>query len=293
MTAYSRSEISTPIGELCCEMQSLNKRFLELHVSLPRELSHLEVTLRKWVADKVGRGKLNIYLFWKSGQEALRTYEPNAAIIESLSLAVEKIALQAKLSESHQKQLLVDLLSKERDLFCVEASSQDDELDFVSIEPLLKDCLVKHKSMQEKEGAFLKQDLQKRLVKLKTAITAIEKFMPKAPEVYRQRLLDRLSGMNLELDLNDERLIKELSFFTEKSDISEEVTRFFSHLEQFTALLDKQEDTIGKKLDFIVQELFREANTISAKSFLFEVSTQALEMKTELERVREQVQNIE
>lgn len=294
MTAYGRGVHTFSYGRMTVEIQSLNRRFLEISLNLPRSLNRFEGFIRKIVEKQVGRGALTISLFWHSLTNQPLTILPNLALAKSLKEAWETIIEELQLKTPFP----LELLARERDILLFEEDTREEEIYERAIEAVLFQALAALRKMKEWEGQILLQDIEARVEILEHTLSTIESQSGQGVEKYRQKLQGRLKelwGPN-SADY-DERLLKEIALYAEKMDTTEESIRFKSHLKHFKQLietpLEQLSETKGKTLDFLIQELNREANTLGSKSADPDISKRVITLKSELEKIREQIQNIE
>lgn len=290
MTGYGRGDSSTKGVQLAVEISSVNRRQVEVAVSLPNELDSLEADLRKIVLASVARGRVSgrVTLQRPSGK-ANRSILINEAQAEAYKKALAKLADGMGLRDDLSLETILRLPG------VMEAG--EDEVDPVAMLPTLKralgQALGQLQDMRSKEGANLERDLAKRLASLRRITKRVAKRAPKVVEHHRTRLLERLAKADIDVaDADDERFLREVVYFTDRSDISEELTRLESHFDQVDGCLISNEP-VGRKLDFLAQEMFREVNTIGSKANDSEISQEVVTLKTELEKIREQVQNVE
>ena len=290
MTGYGRGDSSAKGVQLAVEISSVNRRQVEVAVSLPNELDSLEADLRKIVLASVARGRVSgrVTLQRPSGK-ANRSILINEAQAEAYKKALAKLADGMGLRDDLSLETILRLPG------VMEAG--EDEVDPVAMLPTLKralgQALGQLQDMRSKEGANLERDLAKRLTSLRRITKRVAKRAPKVVEHHRTRLLERLAKADIDVaDADDERFLREVVYFTDRSDISEELTRLESHFDQVDGCLISNEP-VGRKLDFLAQEMFREVNTIGSKANDSEISQEVVTLKTELEKIREQVQNVE
>ncbi len=290
MTGYGRGDSSAKGVQLAVEISSVNRRQVEVAVSLPNELDSLEADLRKIVLASVARGRVSgrVTLQRPSGK-ANRPILINEAQAEAYKKALAKLADGMGLRDDLSLETILRLPG------VMEAC--EDEVDPVAMLPTLKRALGlalgQLQDMRSKEGANLGRDLAKRLASLRRITKRVAKRAPKVVEHHRTRLLERLAKADIDVaDADDERFLREVVYFTDRSDISEELTRLESHFDQVGGCLISNEP-VGRKLDFLAQEMFREVNTIGSKANDSEISQEVVTLKTELEKIREQVQNVE
>ncbi len=293
MTAYGRGTAAFPYGRFTLEIQSVNRRFLEINLGLPRSFSRFEVEIRKRISERVGRGMLNATLTWKSDGAQPVTVIPNLSLAKALKQAWENLNQELGIQED----ISLDFLAKQNNIMLYEEEILNEETYWNAIQSALDDALDAFVGMKNREGEMLTLDLKKRLATLHGNIHLIEQSSGTATEKYRQKLKDRLEELFTGHSENEERVLKEVALFAERVDVTEEIVRFNGHLDQFKILLEKplenELETRGKTLDFLLQELLREINTIGSKASDLIVAQTVVAVKAELEKIREQVQNIE
>lgn len=284
MTAYSRATSDEVEGLIwVVEIHAVNRKMLDIHMHVSRELLFLEIDLRKMVAKEVQRGQVTVKIQYKKS----RNTQAALPLLKKLKTHWEKMAKSLGFSKSEID--LTFLLEQ------MDRVSLEEELGTkirATLEKTLQGALTIFIKMKETEGKALALDVTKRLKTLSTTVGAIEKQSAKAPEKYRKKLILRLKEL-LEDAARDERVLREVALFAEKADITEEITRLKSHVAQTNALFKSKEKSIGRTLDFLTQEMLREINTIASKSPDLAITQKAVECKAELEKIREQVQNIE
>lgn len=293
MTAYAKVSSTTSLGKCVVEIQSLNRRFLEINLSLPKVFLSFEKDIRQWIRKKIGRGQINVFLLWQTeGKDTTKVF-PNLTLAQSLKEAWEKVRQELNIESAVD----LSLLAKEKDILFYE----EDTVDKSACLPLLKEAL--HQALEAlvkmklQEGRELAKDLSHRIVVLRKSIQQIKRLSPKILKQYKEKLLHRLeeaSGKNLEKEIS---LVKEIALLAEKVDLTEEIIRFQSHLQQLDSLLVETESAAnearGKLIDFLILELLREINTIGSKAADLTIVRLVITIKHELEKMREQVQNIE
>ncbi|NGX55644.1 MAG: hypothetical protein KR126chlam2_01283 [Chlamydiae bacterium] len=292
MTAYGRASLSSEVGRLVVEIQTLNRRHLEMKFSLPKPLARFEIEMRKQIAARIGRGQVNVTIMWRreDGQET--RVIPNISRAKAVKGAWDKIA-----DELGLKSCDLSILALEKDLLGYEEEIEDEKLFSQILQKGICAALDHCIAMRQKEGAVLSLDLEKRLALLEGGIVDIEAKAPEAVAHYREKLSSRLEDLLKGSPENEERILREIALFAERLDITEELVRFKSHLQEFRSTLKRASkaanETRGKHLDFIIQELMREINTIGSKSSNMMVAHLVVSVKSELEKMREQTQNIE
>lgn len=284
MTAYARAKSAEISGlSWTVEIHTVNRKMLDIHMQLGRELLFLDLEFRKVIAEKIHRGQVSVKIFLAKNKKSTTSLP----LLKKLKTEFHKIAKELQLST---KEITLPFLINQ-----FEHLSLEEELGPkvpTELKKTLKHALADLIKMKEAEGKTLVADLLKRIKTLSTYVKAMEKESEKSPENYRQKLVDKLGQIFPEAQ-GDERILKEIALFAEKVDITEEIIRMKSHLEQISDLLKSKEESIGRTLDFIIQEMLREVNTIASKTDLLTVTKRTISSKAELEKIREQVQNIE
>ena len=288
MTGFGRASAAAPACEVTVEATSVNRKQLDVAANLPRTLAQLETALRDRVAGSISRGRINLSIRINPGQSAL------AATSVDLDAAARVVAAARSLKEHFtlSGELSIDTLLKAPGIL----RSPEEILAPDCVAPVLDAALTKALSalnaMREQEGTILRQDLLQRLDTLSRSVDAIRLLAAEVPTRQRTALLERIRQAGLELQADPDRLERELALFADRSDITEELTRLESHIAQFRTRLDT-ETAPGRTLDFLCQELARELNTAGVKCAHSGISALIVSSKAELERIREQVQNIE
>ena len=288
MTGFGRGSAATELWQATVEISTVNRKQAEVIVQAPRELIELESHIRKATLDVVSRGRAQVNIKVERSSATTPEIQVDATMAKEFHAAIQKIntatgqSLEPTASDYLRQPGLVSLGE----------SAVDPDKAWQAIEPALTDALHALAEMRKSEGSHLKEDFLTRLKTLAKLSGRIEKFAPERSSRQRELLLKRLSEANLSIDLDDERVLKEIALFADRCDISEEVTRLHSHFTKFREYLESAEPT-GRSLDFLCQELFREFNTIGSKANDAEIAQTIVEAKTELEKIREQVQNAE
>ena len=288
MTGFGRGSASTAAWQATIEISAVNRKQAEVVVQAPRELSELDGRIRKAVLAAVSRGRIQVAINLERSPGTAATIRVDTALARAFSDAF------ADLSKTLGHDLLptaADYL-RQPGIISTGSGEIDAEIAWAAIEPALTDALRQLAAMRENEGAHLKDDFLTRLRTLVAFAAKIAAEAPGRPIRQREMLTKRLRDAGLELDLSDERVTREIALFADRCDVSEELTRLDSHFAKFRDYLDAAEPP-GRALDFLCQELFREFNTIGSKANDASISQTIFEAKTELEKIREQVQNVE
>ncbi len=289
MTGYGRGEASRGGVKAVVEFSSVNRRQLDVHIVLPRSLQVLEPRIHEEIHKKISRGRLtgevSIARSARARQEAVHIdHDLARAYVKALRKTAKDLGLNSNLD--------ANLLLTLPDVVQYEQVSEDPEKIWPILDQALKKALSGLLGMRKSEGATLQKDLLQRLGLLRKYCAQVNRRAPSVVKSYKQALHTRLKRAGLKIDVSDERVLKELAIFADKSDITEELTRLDSHAGQMKSLMQAKEAT-GKSMDFLAQEMFREINTIGSKANDATILRHVVSFKAELERLREQVQNIE
>ncbi|AEE91620.1 conserved protein of unknown function [Tepidanaerobacter acetatoxydans Re1] len=286
MTGYGRGE---NIGKYhwIVEIRSVNHRFLDIFVRLPKPWLFLEEKIKNYIKGKIVRGRVDVFI---------NLYNENVPV----NIKIDKILVNnyyKKLIElkdeiGFEGPISLSLLSLMPNIFNVEEELPTEQELWGTLVPSIDDALENLFKMREKEGENLWKDLYKRLEIIKNRTKSIEELAKVAPAEYRKKLMFNLEQLCSDISLDQQRIEMEVALFAEKACITEEIVRLNSHLDQMKELVNSKE-AVGRKMDFIAQEMFREVNTIAAKSLDCSISKEVIDIKSELEKIREQIQNIE
>jgi uncharacterized protein (TIGR00255 family) len=286
MTGYGRGTASGGGRQIGVEISSVNRKQLEVALTLPRGWSELEPRLRDEINAQATRGRLTVAV--SIHQAGSTTSSINlkaaAAYLKELQTVQKKLGVSGSIT--------LDLVLRGPGVIATNLEDEWTSETWPLLEKALREALKAFVAMRRAEGLALKRDLEKRLKAIRREMERIAKLAPTVLKRHREGLLARIHQAGLSIDANDERLLKELVIFSDRSDVSEEVTRLRSHCDQLAALLTKDE-SVGRTLDFILQEMNREVNTIGSKANDITISQAVVFLKTELEKIREQVQNVE
>lgn len=287
MTGYGRATAPLGTHTLTVQVSSVNRKTLDLTMKLPREWESLETLVGELVRQNASRGKIHVEAEL-TGSSAAAEVDWDEAAASALFKRLAQFSSSRGVDFKPTPELLLTLLNSQRKGSAVP--------DVETAEPIFADALAEalksFAAMRAKEGAALLADFLKRLDSLSSLVAAVAARAPQVAPAYRDALLKRLREAGLELDVNDERVLKEIALFADRCDIAEELTRLRSHFDQFAALL-KSNGEIGRKAEFILQEIGREIHTIGSKANDLEISKNVIELKNELERIREQIANVE
>ncbi|MCX7766365.1 MAG: YicC family protein [Candidatus Sumerlaeia bacterium] len=292
MTGFGIAAGNTTLGHFQVEIKSVNSRYLELNFRIPPPLAKLEFNLRQLISSKIQRGKVDIFIKWEESQLAKPKLKINEIVIKELHRQLTKLA---ETIDSKAEVNLAQLLHLPG---CIEVEEPvvDEKQLWRSLQKLVKQALDRCHQFRVREGKSLHRQLSRSLKLLRHNYSEIIELKECVIENYRQRLREKVAEFNKnnEFKIDNGRLEAEVLFFADKADITEELTRIKAHLEAFKKYLaDKNKGQVGKALDFLTQEILREINTLASKTRDTQVAQRVLLMKNEVEKIREQVQNIE
>ena len=288
MTGYGRGQSAHNGTKFTVELNSVNRKQSDVTVNLPRELSELEPGVRDVINAQVSRGRLNVTVAFHTTAGVSQKQALDVALAKTYFQAMSDLQKELKASG----EISIETVLRAPGVLRIQEEQISTETAWPHVERALKEALSDMVGMQEREGKHLAKDLIKRLKVVRQSLRKIRQLHPAVARKYRQVLLDRIEKAGLDIAKDDERLMKEVVFFADKSDISEELTRLDSHLAQFAHNLRKTEP-IGRTLDFMTQEIYRELNTLGAKANDVDISQLVVTCKAEMEKIREQIQNIE
>lgn len=286
MTAYGQAIKSTSVGRWMVEIHSVNRKSLDIHLNLPKEFLRFDLDMRKWISKRLLRGQVSARVTQALDEG---TSMPSLHTLRSLKEKWERVAHELGYDPKHMIDLsfLVEHMPQ-----TISVESCEEELR-LALQAATEQALSQVMSMKEREGYHLVEDFRLRLAKLETAVEVIKTRCPQMIATFRESLQERLHGLFPLTQENEERFFREIAFFADKGDVSEELVRLESHIKQFRHYLECEEEALGKTLDFLTQEIHREINTLGAKALDSEMSHRVVTMKSECEKIREQVQNIE
>jgi len=288
MTGFGRGSATSETWHAAVEINSVNRKQAEVVVQAPRELSELDGRIRKAVLGVVSRGRIQVSINLERGQGALASIR----VDKMLAQAFHQAFVELGQAVGHEVTLTAADYLRQPGILNTGTADIDVEDAWRTIKPALDEALAALAMMRETEGSHLKQDLLARLGLLTAFVAKITAEAPARPVRQRELLDKRLRDAGLDLDPADERVARELALFADRCDVSEELTRLDSHFTKFREYLQAAEPP-GRALDFLCQELFREFNTIGSKANDAGIAQTIVEAKTELEKIREQVQNVE
>lgn len=288
MTGYGRSRQVLDGREITVEIRSVNHRYLEYSARIPRMYGYLEEKLKTFLQSSVSRGKVEVTV-------SIQNLTGGDTVVQ-INQALAKGYLDAMRSQAESLGLKDDLtlstLTRFNDVFTLQKLEEDQQVIWNGVQQVAQQALDQFLEMRHREGERLKLDLLQKLDLLKEHVAAVEEQSPKTVAAYRERLLQKMEELLADRCIDQQRILLEAGLYAEKIAVDEETVRLKSHLDQFTQMME-QSGSVGRKLDFLVQEINRETNTIGSKAQDLAVTRRVVEMKSEIEKIREQIQNIE
>jgi len=288
MTGYGRYEQEFEEYSASVEVRSVNGRYLDINLRIPDVLSPFEGELRRTISEYFERGQISVKISLNGAEEKYSQLAVNMNLLHHYRRLIEEIRRELNLSNEPTLSDFLDL----PDLFTVEQNMPDGSFILEHVNTILRQALRDIRQMQEREGKSLQADLIERLQWLQEAVQTIEKRARENARTVKKNLEMRISELLEDTQIDESRLAQEAAYLVDKVDITEETVRLKSHIDQFRVLLET-DGGIGKKLNFLLQEMNREVNTIGAKANNAEISHVVVDCKNEIEKLREQVQNVE
>jgi uncharacterized protein (TIGR00255 family) len=288
MTGFGRGEGETTLGKVFVEARSVNHRYCDINIKLPKRLAAFENRIKELIRSRVSRGRIDVSVKLDSTGEEKLQLNVDFHLAEQYYRALQSLKEKLQLKDK----ITLELLAGAKDLITAKEETADLEPYWQEIVPILERSFQDMDDMKRCEGDLLAKDLQQRLRRIAQLLKAIEEQYPSRVEAYQNRLSERLRSLLGGMEVDPYRFQQEIALLAERTDITEETVRAESHLTQFVALL-KMDEPVGRKMDFLLQEINREVNTVSSKANEIEISQRVVEIKGELEKIREQVQNIE
>lgn len=289
MTGYSKLTYQDESFAINMELKSVNNKNLNLKIKLPYNLNFLEGAIRTEVASKISRGSLDLKIEFEDKRELGKLFDYD----RNLSSAYMNVLKEMENDFNEKFTNKMDILVRNLNVIQKNDFEIDESEYSAFVLGKVNELLILFIQTREDEGDRLKAYFLERIDVLEEKITEIKKYKEIVVENYKEKLMERLDKIRGTIDFKDEDILKEILLFTDKSDISEEISRLDSHMEQLRKEMENNDTAIGKKMDFILQEIFRELNTTGVKCNLYDISKLIVECKNELEKIREQAMNIE
>lgn len=289
MTGYGRGESLQGSYRIKIEIKAVNHRYNDISVKMPRHINYLEESIKKLVKEKISRGKVDVYLNLEYIDESAVEVKVDIPLAKSFKTALEELMEALNLKDEIRLNNILNISEVMR----TERKELDENLIWNCVSEAVGIALDNMMIMREKEGAQLKADIITKLENINASLFYIVERAPFVVVEYKEKLKERITDLiHNSISLDEDKINSEVAFFADKSSIDEEIVRLHSHIKQFYTILEETEP-IGRKLDFLIQELNREINTIGSKANDVVISKYVVELKSELEKIREQIQNIE
>ncbi len=288
MTGFGRMQEVINNREILVEIKAVNHRYYEFNSRVPRAYGYLDEKLKGFLNGRVSRGKVevSVSIFNQEGADA--AIEINRSIADGYVSALRSVSEELDLKDD----LSLSSIMRLPDIFNVVKTAEDEEVIWQDVKAVASKALDKFINMRETEGKKMYEDISSRLDFIENVVGKIEKRSPEVTELYREKLYSKIKEIVGDRNIDDARVLTEAAVFSEKTAVDEETVRLRSHIAQYRSLLDSDE-TVGRKLDFLTQELNREVNTIGSKGQDLEITKMVVDLKSEIEKIREQIQNIE
>ena len=287
MTGFGRSKYEENLREYTVEIKSVNNRYSDINIKMSRAISYLEDKVKKVITNSTTRGKIEVYVGFVNNSERGKKVVLNEELAKLYINELKKISKENILDD-----ISIMEISRLPDVLSIRTEEDDEEKIWQEIEVCLKKAIENFVQMRETEGSKIREDLENRIKNISIKIEEISIISSGLVKEYIVKLEKRINEMLTNSVIDEARLAQEIVIYSDKSSVEEEITRLKSHISQFLNMLNEN-NAIGKKLDFLVQEMNRETNTIGSKANSIEITNLVIEVKTEIENIREQIQNIE
>ena len=288
MTGYGRNEAIIGEKKITVEIKSVNHRFTDYNIKGPRQYGFLEERMRLLISKAVARGKIDVYVSIEACGEADKTVTINEELagnyIDALKGLSEKFGLKDDIT--------VSVIASFSDIFRYEQKRDDEETLWQAVSTVADGAIAAFTGMREREGSRIEADLRARVLYMRTLAVEIDERSPQIVSEYRDKLYTKINELLEGKDIDDARVLTEVAIFADKVAVNEEIVRLSSHYDEFDSIMDSGEPA-GRKLDFLIQEINREVNTIGSKASDLETAKHVVTLKGEIEKLREQIQNIE
>lgn len=288
MTGFGRATVETEGYFITVELKSVNHRYFDFSCRLPRQYGFAEDKLKSYINSKVSRGKIDCYL----GIEALKTDDAEVVVNNTLASAYVNALKELSDTYSLKEDYGAAGIARFPDVLVLKKAEEDEEKLWSLIEPVAGEAVEKFIKMREIEGEKMRKDIASRASYILECVSFIEERSPQTVKEYNDKLVSRVHELIGDVSLDEGRIIQEVAIFADKVAVAEETVRLRSHISQLQTFLESEEP-IGRKMDFLVQEINREANTIGSKASDVDIARKVVDIKAEVEKIREQIQNIE
>lgn len=288
MTGYGRGEYLSEDRRFVVEIKSVNHRYNDMNIKLPRVLASLEDKIKKRLMQDIFRGKTDVYITFESFAEDDVTVKLNSGLAQAYGAKLRELENLLGVNGAD----LLSLTAKFPDVLTAEKTQQEDAVIWAALLPALEAAITAFVQMRSTEGENLKQDILKKGAHIREIVEDVKEYAPLVVKEYQEKLQNRLTELLEKPEMDAQRVAMEVAIFADKGCIDEELTRLDSHLLQLDEILTKG-GQVGRKLDFLVQEMNRESNTIASKANDIRIVKATIELKSEIEKIREQIQNLE
>ena len=288
MTGYGRAEALINGRNILVEIRSVNHRYFEFSSRVPRAYGYLESRLKGFLQGKLSRGKVDVNVSIQTIEGATANVQVNSELAKSYVDALRTLSEPLQLTDD----LSLASISRFSDIFTVSRITEDEDAIWADVLSVAEAAADRFVQMREAEGVKMKEDVEGRLQFILSAVEKVEERSPKTVEEYRTRLYNKICEVLQNTQADEQRILTEAAIYAEKIAVAEETVRLRSHVEQFRTIME-QEGAVGRKLDFLIQEFNRETNTIGSKAQDIEIARIVVDVKSEIEKIREQIQNIE
>lgn len=290
MTGYGRAQMTVDTMNITVELRSVNHRYFEFNSRVPRNYGFLDEKLKSFVGSLVSRGKVECYVSVENLEDGEVEILVNHSLAGSYIKALNELADRNDLAL--RDDLVISTLARNNDIFAVHKQEANEEKIWNAVKTVTEEAVAKFVSMREAEGEKLKADVLYRADEILKKVEVIEERSPETVKEYNDKLLARIKEFLSDVQVDEQRILTECAIFADKVAVAEETVRLRSHIDQLRLFMDSNE-AIGRKIDFLVQEMNREANTIGSKAQDVTIARNVIDIKAEIEKIREQIQNIE
>lgn len=288
MTGYGRAQQTTNGMDITIEIKSVNHRYYEFSSRITRGYGFLEEKIKSYLQTRICRGKVDVYVEIQTIDDVYAEVQVNHSLAQGYVNALRELAQRYEIRDD----LTAGTLSRYPDILTVRKAQESEDKIWESVRPVLREATDHFVAMREAEGARLSADIESRMRTILHNVTKVEERSPRTVEEYKARLTARIHELAGDIQIDPQRVLTEVAIFADRIAVAEETVRLRSHLAEMTEMLESS-GGVGRKLDFIVQELNREVNTIGSKAQDAEIAHMVIDMKAEIEKIREQIQNIE
>lgn len=288
MTGYGRAQRAVDGRDITVEVKSVNHRFFEFSAKVPRACGYLEEKLKSYIQGQISRGKVEAGVVIQTIGGAKTVVQINRELASAYVNSLRELGTELSLRDD----LTLGTLARFTDIFTIQKQAEDEDAVWAAVRLVADDAVARFVAMRETEGEQLKNDMLDRLSSIESRVAFVTEQSPRTTEAYRERLAAKLREVLADRQIDETRVITEAAIFADRVAVDEETVRLTSHIAQFRAILG-QDEPVGRKLDFLVQEINREANTIGSKAQDVAVAQAVVDIKSDVEKIREQIQNIE